>query len=163
MSTSAKSWSCAIWLRTSYDADGIALAAPQSEPFSPILTNKKHVEIWLRRAQAAVLNPTIASKEFAAKTEAELRNAAKDPASRALPFSKNTVYIEVNDPDATDLSFIDLPGKLLHPWMTCLSDIDLGLIQNSDLKDIALIEDLVVTHIVGENTLILMTIPMSGK
>jgi hypothetical protein len=38
-----------------------------------------------------------------------------------------------------------------------------GLIQNSDPELIDLVRDLVVSNIDGENTLILITIPMSGK
>jgi hypothetical protein len=28
-----------------------------------------------------------------------------------LPFSKNAIQVEVKDPELTELSFIDLPGK----------------------------------------------------
>ncbi|KAF8063625.1 P-loop containing nucleoside triphosphate hydrolase protein [Lyophyllum atratum] len=142
MSTTAKSWSCTIYLRKTHADDGTPLAAPVTEAFGPALRDKKKMEIYLRRAQAAILNPHIPSKDFLTKTEADLKNA-KD--LNTLPFSKNIVFIDVKDPDLTDLSFIDLPG----------------LIQNSDLNDIALVQDLVETHIQGENTLILVAIPMS--
>jgi len=38
-----------------------------------------------------------------------------------------------------------------------------GLIQNSDTEVIGLVRDLVESHITGENTLILVTVPMSGE
>lgn len=38
-----------------------------------------------------------------------------------------------------------------------------GLIQNSDQNVIDLVKSLVVSHIESENTLILITIPMSGE
>jgi vacuolar protein sorting-associated protein 1 len=38
-----------------------------------------------------------------------------------------------------------------------------GLIQNSDADVINLVRELVESHIGGQNTLILVTIPMSGE
>lgn len=28
-----------------------------------------------------------------------------------LPFSKNSVCVDIDDPEATDLTFVDLPGE----------------------------------------------------
>ncbi|KAG5640431.1 hypothetical protein DXG03_008697 [Asterophora parasitica] len=144
MSTSAKSWSCSISLQISDNADGTPLAAPQTISFVSDLTDKSHVGLWLIRTQAAILNRHLPYGDFKTKSEVELKKA---PDPKSLPFSKNMVLIEVKDPDSTDLSFIDLPG----------------LIQNSALNDIALIQNLVESHIEGENTLILATIPMTGE
>ena len=65
----------------------------------------------LRRAQAAILNPDKDSDDFLNKTEQELR----DIRSR-LKFSKNSVCIDIKDPDATVLSFVDLPGERYSFW-----------------------------------------------
>ncbi|KAG6914012.1 hypothetical protein DXG01_002930, partial [Tephrocybe rancida] len=140
MSTAEKTWSCRISLRISYGADGTLNASTHTQQFGPIITDKKDVELWIRRAQAAILNPSIPESEYLEKTEKDLKQG-----TRALQFSKNVVCVHVSDPELTDLSFIDLPG----------------LIQNSNDEDIALIRDLVVDAISGSNTLILVTIPMS--
>jgi hypothetical protein len=79
---------------------------PTTVPFGRMITNKSEVEVWLRRAQAAILNPDVPSSSFHAKTIEELRNMRN-----ALKFSRNVVCVSIKDPDATDLSFYDLPGK----------------------------------------------------
>ncbi|TFK32039.1 P-loop containing nucleoside triphosphate hydrolase protein [Crucibulum laeve] len=144
MSSSSASWSCSIALRKEYDSSGARLEASTTLAFGAEITDKAQVEIWLRRAQAAVLSPHLSPEDFYTKTEAELKHATATD-DKMLTFSKNVVCVHVNDPDVTDLSFIDLPG----------------LIQNSDPQAIDLVRDLVVSHIKGENTLILITIPMS--
>ncbi|KAG6877110.1 hypothetical protein C0993_010223 [Termitomyces sp. T159_Od127] len=124
----------------SYAPDGSSIATANTTQFGSVITDKKDVEIWIRRAQAAILNPAAPHSDFFDKTERELKRR-----SNALQFSKNVVCVHVSDPDLTDLSFIDLPG----------------LIQNSNDEDISLIRNLVVNAISGSNTLILVTIPMS--
>ncbi|KAH0580177.1 hypothetical protein H2248_001700 [Termitomyces sp. 'cryptogamus'] len=140
MSTTEGPWSCNISLRISYASDGESVVTAKSTQFGPTITDKKDVEIWIRRAQAALLNPLLSHSDFFDKTEKELKKR-----SNALQFSKNVVCVHISDPDLTDLSFIDLPG----------------LIQNSNDEDITLIRNLVVNAVSGSNTLILVTIPMS--
>jgi vacuolar protein sorting-associated protein 1 len=113
MSSSAVTWSCDISLRIDYDADGnlIDLKSKPTVPFSPHITDKKDVEIWLRRAQAAILSPHVSFSQFLSKDIEALRDlATSDPQS--LPFSKNVVVVDIKDPDAVDLSFVDLPGMI---------------------------------------------------
>ncbi|KAG6904537.1 hypothetical protein DXG01_009197, partial [Tephrocybe rancida] len=104
MSTAEKTWSCRISLRISYGADGTLNASTHTQQFGPIITDKKDVELWIRRAQAAILNPSIPESEYLEKTEKDLKQG-----TRALQFSKNVVCVHVSDPELTDLSFIDLP------------------------------------------------------
>ncbi|KIJ57924.1 hypothetical protein HYDPIDRAFT_120172 [Hydnomerulius pinastri MD-312] len=111
-------------------------------PFGATITDKSHVDIWLRRAQAAILNPDIPSEQFHKKTITELRSLNSP---RSLKFSRNVVSVSIEDPDATDLSFVDLPG----------------LMQNEEQEVIDLVRDLVVTYTKRQNTIILTTIPMS--
>ncbi|RDB19012.1 Interferon-induced GTP-binding protein Mx [Hypsizygus marmoreus] len=143
VSTSGSSWACTISLRTSYNTDGTVLEPPTIESFGPVLHQKRDVELWLRRAQAAILNRHLPLKDFLTKAEADLKKAVKDP--NTLLFSRNTVMVDIEDPELADLSFVDLPG----------------LIQNSDPETIDLIKGLVVANIESENTLILVAIPMS--
>ncbi|KAF8873236.1 P-loop containing nucleoside triphosphate hydrolase protein [Infundibulicybe gibba] len=151
MSSSAASWSCRISLRIEYDSEGRLLGASNTTLFGPCLTDKGTVELWLRRAQAAILHPQLQPSFFLDMDETTLRQLGKksqepgDAGSRMLQFSKNTVHVDVKDPDIVDLSFTDLPG----------------LIQNEHVDTIEMVRELVVSHISGQNTLILITIPMS--
>lgn len=68
------------------------------------------MDIWLRRAQAAILSPHLPYQNFFSKSLEDLRNATRTDA-RMLKFSKNTICLDLRDPDATVLSFVDLPGE----------------------------------------------------
>ena len=109
--------------------------------FGPLLTDKQEVEPMLRRAQAAVLRPGVDSSKFVNMTDADLQSKDK----KSLRFSRNVVCVELTGPDLADLSFVDLPG----------------IVQNADAEIVNLIEDLVNSYIKG-NSLILVTMPMSG-
>jgi len=111
LSSSAESWSCSIFLRTEFDARGAKLNASATEDFGPVITDKSSVELWLRRAQAAILSPHRAHAEFLNKSHAELKALAIEDEGVILSFSKNIVHLDVKDPDVTDLSFVDLPGE----------------------------------------------------
>ncbi|KIL59205.1 hypothetical protein M378DRAFT_1017544 [Amanita muscaria Koide BX008] len=138
-------WSCTISLRLQFDSNGNPFPSLRSEPFGPPLTEKQDVEIWLRRAQAAILSPQVNANHFHNMPKADL-DILRETDSRMHSFSKNTIYVDVKDPEVTNLSFIDLPG----------------LIQNSEtLGLIDLVKDLVASNIKGDNTLILIAIPMS--
>lgn len=108
MSRTTDAWSCSISLRFDYDLDG-SHSHQSAVPFGPTLRAKSDVEIWLRRAQAAILSPHVRSETFHKLSYQELRNTAAD--RRTLKFSKNVVVVDIQDPDATDLSFVDLPGE----------------------------------------------------
>ena len=111
LSSSADSWSCSISLRTEFDSRGTKLDASATEDFGPVITDKSSVEIWLRRAQAAILSPHRAHAEFLNKSHAELKALAIEDEGVILSFSRNIVHLDVKDPEVTDLSFVDLPGK----------------------------------------------------
>ncbi|KAG2113719.1 P-loop containing nucleoside triphosphate hydrolase protein [Suillus discolor] len=140
MSSHAKSWSCTITLRIGFDSNGLDLQKPTNVRFGPTITDRSEFEVWLRRAQAAILNPNVASSTFHAKTVEELKNI-----KNTLKFSRNVVCVSIEDPDATDLSFYDLPG----------------LIQNEEPEAVALVKNLAEHYIEKKNTIILTTIPMS--
>jgi vacuolar protein sorting-associated protein 1 len=108
MSSSSQSWSCNITLRFDYDVTGDKLQLSTFVPFKEGITDKKDVNIWLRRAQAAILNPSSSREEFIDKNVDELREITNH--GTGLKFSRNVVVLNIMDPDAIDLSFIDLPG-----------------------------------------------------
>jgi vacuolar protein sorting-associated protein 1 len=108
-------WSCEINLHFAYDADGTAMTPPLSVAFKTV-HHPKDVEIWLRRAQAAILCPAANPSEFHKKTAEELKRM------QTLPFSPNTIELLVRDPDGSDLCFVDLPGELLQLRKVALDD-----------------------------------------
>jgi len=108
MSSDAATWSCTIEIRFEFGING-SPQAPVTESFGPTIQSKGSVELWIRRAQAAVLSPHRPRTDFLAMSEEQLKqNSGTD--SQILKFSKNVVQITVRDPEATDLSFVDLPG-----------------------------------------------------
>ncbi|KAH9917729.1 P-loop containing nucleoside triphosphate hydrolase protein [Fomitopsis serialis] len=133
-----KAWSCDIFLQISPDAG----SSNTRERFSPPITSKAEVELWIRRAQIALLNPTAPRNSFVTKTEQELRAV-----TTSLEFSKSIVEIDIYDPRGIELAFIDLPG----------------LIQNDKDEVIELVESLTESYIAEKHTIILVTLPASGK
>lgn len=101
----APSWSCKVVLRFHFDSLGKPLPEVREVPFGSMLTNKTEVEDRLRRAQRAILCPTLAPEVFLTGT----RN--HDTTHVAQTFSQNCVCIRVAGPKVPDLFFFDLPGK----------------------------------------------------
>ncbi|KAK0476320.1 P-loop containing nucleoside triphosphate hydrolase protein [Armillaria novae-zelandiae] len=145
MLSSSSTWSCTIYLNVKYGSDGSELVTSNKIQFGPVITDKDAVEVWIRRAQAAILCQHRPKEDFMSMGTADLRNLATRD-SQMLSFSRNIVQVELRDPDLTDLSFIDLPG----------------IIHNAEEETITLVRDLVVSYIEeSENTIVLITIPMS--
>lgn len=74
-----------------------------------MITEKANVEIWLRRAQGAILSPHRDPTELFTLNREQLRGLLGSDAS-VLKFSRNTVVVDIREPGATDLAFVDLPG-----------------------------------------------------
>lgn len=66
--------------------------------------DKGEVEERIRRAQRAILSPSIRPEAFLSGPDGEPDDGPE------LSFSKNCVCLELSGPDLTDLSFCDLPG-----------------------------------------------------
>ena len=107
-------WSCRISLRFEFASNGERL--PHDEiitiPFGHILTDIEDVELALRRAQVAILNPKRSTDDFLKMSGDELQTFRTPQAfaSGTLKFSKNSVVVEISDEDGVALSFVDLPG-----------------------------------------------------
>lgn len=110
----------------------------------------------LRRAQLAILNPSVPSANF---VDYELRSPEE-----ALPlkskkklafsknasfFSKNVVCLSIQGPNVTDLTMLDLPGIIKSVG------------KNEDAGNIDLVTDL-VEHCIRKDCLILLVITMKG-
>lgn len=115
-------WSCQVSIRWEYNADGTRKDKIKEETFGGLLTEKSEVEMVLRRAQAAVLNPKTERSRFLAMTESELNDLSPRDKKGAIPFSQNVVCIDIAGPDLTDLSFVDLPG-LYPPSLLVLNGV----------------------------------------
>lgn len=158
-------WSCRISLRFEYDATGMYLPADQfrTVEFGPVLENIEDIELVLRQAQVAILNPKEKTESFLSKTSEELQfyRTPQAFASGTLKFSKNTVVVEIRSEDGVNLSFVDLPGTLCRSSQLHQLTLSTGLIQNEEPQIVQIVEELVKSNISG-NCLILVTIPMSG-
>ncbi len=105
LASSAGPWSCQVYLRWEFQTTGERQDEVKEVTFGSLLTDKKDVELMLRRAQAAVLNPKIHQSKFLDKSENDLKRV-----KNGLQFSRNAVCLDLSGPELTDLSFVDLPG-----------------------------------------------------
>ncbi|KAJ7037326.1 P-loop containing nucleoside triphosphate hydrolase protein [Mycena alexandri] len=142
LSSSSNSWSCRISIRLEFDASGRPRKEVLERRFGDMITNKDEVEVGLRRAQLAVLNPSVSFEEILAMSAEDVKNGI--PGLNPLPFSRNVVCVDLEGPELTDLMFLDLPG----------------IIANAEQEIIDLVEEMVVSHIQG-NCLILVALPMT--
>ena len=117
LSSASGPWSCQVSIRWEFDEYGNRLEKVHEELFGDVISQPEEVEVMLRRAQAAVLNP---AKGVAWFLEAHIEELKSGIGS--LLFSRNIVCVDLEGPDLTDLSFIDLPGKLLSCNLKFLSD-----------------------------------------
>ena len=91
-------------LRKTVDKGGQPLGVAENVAFGPVIMDKKDVEERIRRAQRAILNPSVGHELLLSGPDADLDGGSE------LSFSKNCVCLELSGPDLTDLSFCDLPG-----------------------------------------------------
>jgi hypothetical protein len=77
---------------------------PSNDLFGDPISDKRHVEERIRRAQRAILNPSTDSSRFLAGQE---QNSARSE----LSFSVNRVCLDISGKELSDLSFLDLPGE----------------------------------------------------
>ncbi|KAF7319138.1 hypothetical protein HMN09_00250200 [Mycena chlorophos] len=141
LSSSEDPWSCRISIRHEFDAAGKPLREVAEVHFCNV-KRKDDVELALRRAQFAVLNPHVDPAGVAKMSAAELKDGV--PGGRTLEFSRNVIVVAVEGPELTDLVFLDLPG----------------VIQNAEKHVVEMVENMVKSHI-GGNSLILVALPMT--
>jgi hypothetical protein len=80
----------------------------RSQPFGQPIYKHDEVEGRIRRAQLAILDPSIDPQYFLNAGE----DWEFDPPE--LSFSGDCVSLEISGPDVADLSFCDLPGMFCH-------------------------------------------------
>jgi hypothetical protein len=90
---STPQWMCWIAIRRQVDQAGKPLAEISEKPFGEQITDKNAVELALRRAQLAVLDPS-SSTDAILKMDADtLREKVLDDKTRA--FSRDVVCIDI--------------------------------------------------------------------
>ncbi|CCM00221.1 uncharacterized protein FIBRA_02249 [Fibroporia radiculosa] len=127
VSTNSAKWSCRIYL----DRRGVRA------PFSPELTSKDSVEIWLRRAQAAILSRSVLPEDFKEMSKKQLE--ALTLGNQIDKFSSDSVVVDIEATGGTDLSF------------------------NEDENMIELVRSLVEKNIQESFVSILMTVPANDE
>ncbi|KIJ25994.1 hypothetical protein M422DRAFT_192801, partial [Sphaerobolus stellatus SS14] len=137
---SPEKWSCQVFLRFECDTDGRPLDQVKEINFGPIITDKSGVELRLRRAQRAILRPSLESELFL--RDDDLAIIEPPP----LSFSRNCVCMRIMGPEVPDLYFFDLPGVIAN------------VREGGDVKDIELIRHMVIDYISRPSCLILLVV-----
>ncbi|KAK4507024.1 hypothetical protein PRZ48_000758 [Zasmidium cellare] len=151
--TSAKdgeNWMCKVSLHVKYAYT--ASTRPGDGPFTgwaeqkdmtilefATVFDKHELEITLRRAQLAILNP---HKNFAQFVNCPITSDSSN--EQRVLFSPNIISLDISAPLLPDLSFYDLPGAI-----NTMGD-------ESKQHFVQFIEDLIMSYIQDEKTLILL-------
>ena len=140
-------WSCSVVLRFEIDdRDGSQLEQVRNIDFDATNDPQK-VAIILRRAQLAILNPSVSPAKFVTlDVDSVAGNEAPLGSTEQYQFSINTVCVYIEGPAVADLSLTDLPG----------------IIQSGDAKEVALIKQMATRVIQDESCIILLAITMRG-
>ena len=91
-------------MRFTHDFDGIDNGQTKTVPFGDEITDPSEVEIRIKKAQLAILNPSRMPEDF-------LYGSHEGPS--ALTFSRNFITVEISGPNVVDLSFYDLQVRTL--------------------------------------------------
>lgn len=101
------------------------MAKISKKPFGKATTDPALVEPALRKAQLALLNPSVAVGtilDLSAKQMDEIADGAEvNPSKKSLSFSSNVIIIDISGPEVVDLAFIDLPVN--YPVPNYLTDL----------------------------------------
>ncbi|TCD67244.1 hypothetical protein EIP91_000373 [Steccherinum ochraceum] len=136
-------WQCQVSLRKESEQH-------KEHTFGLLITEKDELEDMIRRAQLAILNPGVEESFFVTcDLQAIQRGHLPLGSAPQLQFSSDVVCLDITGPDVTNLAFIDLPGIIRHTE------------RPEDIGMIAVVENMVRSHISEKNTLILLTITMS--
>ncbi|KAI9096930.1 P-loop containing nucleoside triphosphate hydrolase protein [Phlyctochytrium arcticum] len=140
-------WSCSVKLRFEYDAAGRPLKSVKEAPFGSKITDKDEVDILVRRAQKAILNPSSAPTRYLDYDFDDSSAAARDKeaASNELKFSRNVICLDIRGA-GVHLTLIDLPG--------IIRSVD----RKEDSQNITMVEELVRSYISKDRAIIVATI-----
>jgi hypothetical protein len=120
-------------------------------PFGQTITNKSDVTDRIRRAQRAILSPTIPADAF-------LTGDGMENTQPEFPFSHNCIVLRISGSDVTDLNFIDLPGSFSDTLSFVFNVMCAGLFSGGQNEDMDLVKNLTVSYIQKPSCLILLTV-----
>ena len=123
--------------------------------FGQTITNKLDVTDRIRRAQRAILSPSVSTDSF-------LTGDGMDTESE-FSFSYNCIVLNISGPDVTDLNFIDLPGSLPDIITYAFNIMCAGLFSGGRNRDMELIRNLAVSYIQKSSCIILLTVACESK
>lgn len=140
-------WECSISLEIKYDEVGNCLKTVQYLPFIKNIKDINEVELQVRRAQKALLNPNTNYEEFKEYVfdDSSLDSRLCDVHNNELKFTMNTVCLKISG-SQVNLTLIDLPGIIRSTETT------------QDAGFISLVEDMVIEYISNPRALIIATI-----
>jgi hypothetical protein len=109
-------WQCQVSLRFEFENDNRRRREKVEERvFGNPIRDGRDVELAIRRAQTAILNPWISSERFLECSESDICDRKTFEGKKpALQFSKNVVCLDITGPEVVNLAFVDLPGKSFH-------------------------------------------------
>ncbi|KAG6828831.1 hypothetical protein H0H87_000659 [Tephrocybe sp. NHM501043] len=136
LSHTTEPWKCIVSIRI--DDNGKV----RTEKFGDTITRKADVEERIKRAQWAILNPTLRT----AHGVRHFLTGDDHGVNLELSFSSCFVSLQISGPDVADLSFCDLPGLIAGVGMT------------GNRSDIDLVKGLVATYIKRPSCIILLTV-----
>ncbi|KAI8896873.1 P-loop containing nucleoside triphosphate hydrolase protein [Globomyces pollinis-pini] len=96
-------WKCKVSLRFDVTNDNEPLSKPHDQPFGGDIFDVNEVEERLKRAQKAILNPSISVDNVLSTHDLDL-------IENEIEFTRNVVCIEISGPGVGVLTVIDLPG-----------------------------------------------------
>ena len=102
MTSSSSPWQAVVSIRRIVDSTGKRVDWPKLAPFGPPITDPADVEMRIRQAQQALLNPDMPMEMFLSS-----RGMSKPS---ALRFTRNSIVVEIKGQGVDDLAFVDLPG-----------------------------------------------------
>ncbi|KAI8819361.1 P-loop containing nucleoside triphosphate hydrolase protein [Fimicolochytrium jonesii] len=143
----ATEWNCTVKLRYEYDSMGRPLKAVKEIPFGTELHKKEDVELIVRRAQKALLNPSTNVTQFLQYNFDDSTASTRDAeaAKNELRFSKNVICLDIRGA-GVNLTLIDLPG--------IIRSVD----KREDAQYIDMVQDLVRLYISKERAIIVAAI-----
>lgn len=106
MSSSSTPWRATVSIRRLVDSDGNPLDRQTLTPFGTAIEDRADVEMRIRQAQQALLNPDMPIEMFLTS-----RGMSSKPS--ALRFTRNSIVVEIKGQGVDDLAFVDLPGKYI--------------------------------------------------
>ncbi|KAJ3104555.1 hypothetical protein HDU97_009067 [Phlyctochytrium planicorne] len=140
-------WRCSVKLRMEFDSTGVALKGPKEIMFVEEIKNPDDVELAVRRAQKALLNPSSDPLKYLTAVFDDRTIAARDNEAKSneLKFTKNVVCVDIRGA-GVNLTLIDLPG--------IIRSVD----RKEDVAFIEMIQDLVKKYISNDRAIIVGTI-----